>query len=132
MAPEGETQRAFGQSERAAEPSVFCPRRLVLRAAPIPGSDGSAVPLFGHGDQLTSTVAATHTLTPRNLMASDGRTLSIALLALMKTVFIFVRRSSWPLLLEFRKGRSPSGASAGSGSHAEPASLRLPCETGYI
>lgn len=64
MAPEGETECG---SERAAEPCL-CLRRLVLRAAPVPGSDdqalGSAVPLVSPGDQPMYPAAATHTDTP--------------------------------------------------------------------
>lgn len=91
MAPEGETQRAFGRCEPAAEPSVFVCAGWSYGLRQFPVQMDLLFP-FGPGDQLTSPVSATHTFTPRNLMACDGGTLSIALLALMKTVYLCKKR----------------------------------------
>lgn len=96
VAPKGEAERALGLwSGLWSLPSLSA--RLALRAAPVPGSDGqglgAASALAGPGDQLPSSPASMHTLTPRNLTAGDGRTLRFALLALLKTAHVSVRRS---------------------------------------
>lgn len=43
VATEGETEQAFGRWQRVAEPSVFCLSRLVLRVAPVSGSEDQAL-----------------------------------------------------------------------------------------